>query len=357
MNPVPGGVRPMTGRRVLIDMPVQPAALARLEAREDVTVVCAEPGLPGRALPVDALRDAEVLFCTTPPTNHEAMRAVRLVQISSVGYSQLYGLALPRRGVRACNARGVFDVPIAEWSIAMMVNLARDLRGMIRNQGGGVWDRHPRFQREIRGLVVGIWGYGGIGRETARQAKAHGMRVHVLSRSGAGPRPNAYRVAGTGDPEGILPDRVFAPHAAREFLGGLDFLVLALPQTPRTTGLIGEEELRSLPRTAFLLNPARGPLVAEAALLRALRERWIAGAALDTHYAYPMPADHPLWRFPNVIMTPHISGSDGSPHFLTRVWDLFSQNLTRYLAGEPLLNELTPADLEGDSGGTIPPRA
>jgi len=98
--------------------------------------------------------------------------------------------------------------------------------------------------------------------------------------------------------------------------------------------------------TAFLLNPARGPLVQEAALIRALDERWIAGAALDTHHHYPMPPDHPLWHMPHVIMTPHISGSDRNPHFLDRVWDLAAQNIDRFLADEPLWNELTRAELE-----------
>jgi phosphoglycerate dehydrogenase-like enzyme len=88
-------------------------------------------------------------------------------------------------------------------------------------------------------------------------------------------------------------------------------------------------------------------LIREEALLKALREGWIAGAALDTHYHYPMPPDHSLWRFPNVIMTPHISGSTLSPKFLERVWDLFIQNVERHLAGESLLNELTAAQLSG----------
>jgi phosphoglycerate dehydrogenase-like enzyme len=106
--------------------------------------------------------------------------------------------------------------------------------------------------------------------------------------------------------------------------------------------------LRALPHTAFVLNPARGPLIQEPALLRALQESWIAGAALDTHYYYPMPSDHPLWRFSNVIMTPHISGSSQSQHFAGRVWKIFVQNVERYVSGDPLLNELTPTQLNGE---------
>ena len=150
-----------------------------------------------------------------------------------------------------------------------------------------------------------------------------GLRVHVLARNGVEPIRNIYTVPGTGDPEGVLPDRVFKAGEELEFLRDLDFLILALPLTKATEGLIGERELQALPRQAFVLNPARGPIIKQEALLRALREKWIAGAALDTHYQYPMPPDHPLWKFPNVIFTPHISGSSLSPNFRQRFGKYF----------------------------------
>ncbi len=334
--------------KILIDMDVHQPSLDALRRMPGVTVDLFPYKEEPRALPAELLRDKQFLLCTYAPTNHQEMKELKLIQITSAGYSQLFGLGLSERGIRACNGLGNFDVPIAEWNIAMMVNLARDLRGMIRNQDQGVWDRGARFQREIRGSVVGLWGYGGIGRETARLAKALGMRVHVLSRNGVKPRTNIYCVPGTGDPEGKLPDRVFLMREKDEFLRGLDFLILAMPETNTTKGMIGEHELRLLPKHAYVLNPARGPLIQEAALLRALREGWIAGAALDTHYAYPLPSDHTLWRLPNVIMTPHISGSAESPHFLTRIWDIFLQNVERYRSGKPLLNELTAAQLRGE---------
>jgi phosphoglycerate dehydrogenase-like enzyme len=335
--------------KILIDVPVEPAALARLraEGRHRFEVID-PPAEAARPLPAELLADADALFCTVPPSNHADLRAWRWVQIASTGYTQLFGLDLPARGVVATNCRGCFDVPIAEWNLAMLVNLARDFRRMIRNQEAAVWDRSAVFQREIRGLTLGLWGYGGIGRETARLAKQAGLRVHVLTRRGVGPREDAYTVPGTGDPEGRMPDRVFRSGEETEFLGGLDFLVVAMPLTKHTQGLIGERELQALPRHAYLLNPARGPIVQEQALLRALREGWIAGAAIDTHYQYPMPPEHPLWRFPNVIFSPHISGSSLSPHFKVRLWDIFAQNLARLERGEPLLNVITPAQLAGD---------
>jgi phosphoglycerate dehydrogenase-like enzyme len=167
------------------------------------------------------------------------------------------------------------------------------------------------------------------------------MAVHAMTRSGVRPRLNTFAEPGVGDPEGPPPDRVFQRGQEREFLAGLDFLVLALPHTRESDGLVGEGELRALPRRAFLLNPARGPIVQEQALLTALRKGWIAGAAIDTHFAYPLPADHPLWRFPNVLLTPHISGADKSSLFPGRIGELFVENVERYLAERPLLNELT----------------
>jgi phosphoglycerate dehydrogenase-like enzyme len=283
-------------------------------------------------------------LCKLPPGNLGDMVDLKVMQISSVGYEHLRDRGLADAPFKVCNARGVFDTAIAEWNLAMMVNLVRDLRGMVRNQEQAAWERADRFAQEVRGRVLGLWGYGGIGRETARLAKAFGLTVHVLTRSGVGPRRNTYVLPGTGDPEGVLPDRVFVAGQERDFLSGLDFLVLALPHTRQSTGLVGSAELRALPPTAYVLNPARGPILQEQALLVALRAGWIAGAALDTHFAYPLPAEHPLWRFPNVILTPHVSGADKSRLFLGRIGDLFVQNVTRHLDGRPLLNEVTPAE-------------
>ena len=334
--------------KIVVDVPVEESILARLRAagRHHFEVIN-PPAEVARALPVELIAGADVLFCSFPPTNHADMVAWHWVQLASTGYTQLFGLDLPARGVQATNCRGCFDVPIAEWNMAMLVNLARNFRQMIRNQEVAVWDRSAIFQREIRGLTVGLWGYGGIGRETARLAKAMGLRVHVLARAAVGARDEVYMVRGTGDPDGVLPDRVFQQGQELEFLGALDFLVLAMPLTKQTEGLLGERELQALPRHAFLLNPARGPIVQEAALLRALREGWIAGAALDTHYRYPMPPDHPLWRLPNVIFSPHISGSSLSPNFKRRLWEIFAENLTRIEEGRPLLNVVTPVQLAG----------
>jgi phosphoglycerate dehydrogenase-like enzyme len=336
---------------ILIHGAIDPAALAQL--REKVTgrftILEADMEEMDWRVPDDVAGTIQLMLSTHPPQNLAALTSLAFWQIGSVGFTQIVGLGLAERGVRVCNARGVFDVPIGEWNIAMMINLARDLRGLIRNQEAGIWDPGARYQQGVYGGTVGLWGYGGIGRETARLAQALGMRVHVLSRGEIRPRDNVYVVAGTGDPAGVLPDKVYRPAQWREFLAELDFLILAMPLSPSTRGLVGPEQLAALPPHAFLLNPARGPIVQEEALLAALDRGQIAGAALDTHFYYPMPPDHPLWRYPNVIMTPHISGSSKNRDFVGRIWSIFSQNLDRLAAGQPLLNELTAAELAGNS--------
>ena len=120
-----------------------------------------------------------------------------------------------------------------------------------------------------------------------------------------------------------------------------------MPHTPATEGIIGEEELRCLKPSAVLINPARAILIQEEALMKCLSEGWIRGAAIDVHYSYPFPADHPLWTMPNLILTPHISGADASPHFLERVYDIFLQNCRRYAENRRLINELTEDQLRG----------
>lgn len=339
-------------KNILIDIQVNEEALERLKAMPDVTVETVGPNIDEetRWLPPEVLKDKNIFFCSVLPENFKDMASLELIQLDTAGYSQLYDYRLPEKGVRACNAAGLFDVPIAEWNISMMVNLARDIRGMIRNQESGIWESSGRFQNEIHGSILGIWGYGSIGRETARLAKSMGMKIYVLDKSSSftASRTNIYRVPGTGDPDGSLPDRIFNPGQEKEFLKELDFLIFSMPLTKNTRGIAGEDELRALPSKAYILNPARGPLIREEALLKALREGWIAGAALDTHYYYPMPADHPLWRLPNVIMTPHISGSSFCTNYKQRVWDIFLQNTVRFINGQPLLNELTKEQLDGE---------
>jgi phosphoglycerate dehydrogenase-like enzyme len=230
----------------------------------------------------------------------------------------------------------------------MMLNLHRNLPEMMDNQDTRRYDRDRKFQAELRGSIVGLYGYGGIARETARLAKTLGLQVWTLTRDGSvKTRMLNYRVEGTGDPDGKLPDRVFGPEQREEFLRGVDFLVIAVPITAATRGLIGEKELRMLKPSAVLINSARAQVIEENVFMRCLREGWIRGAALDSHYQEPLPAEHATWSLPNLMLTPHISGSSLSPNFQKRLWEIFAGNVERFARGEPLLNELTAAQLSG----------
>ena len=295
----------------------------------------------------ELIRDVEILFATVPPTNFDDMKQLRYLQIGSAGYSHITHLPLVQRNIAACNALGVFDSPIAEWNILMMLFWQRSMLGMLENQKNGIWDRSAKYQSDLFGRTVGFIGYGGIARETARLAKAMHLRVHAITRDGSiRSRDTTYRVEGTGDPDGRYVDQTFAMKDLHAFLSSVDYAIITTPHTPQTEGMIGEAELRAMKPSAVLINPARAPIVKLDALLRCLNEKWIRGAAFDVHYAYPLPDDHPLWRAPNLVLTPHISGSDASPHYLERVFDIFTQNVKRYRAGQPLLNRLSDAQLQ-----------
>ncbi len=332
--------------RVLIAQPIADHYLAESRSiAPDWTFERIELFAEGAALPPDQAEGCTVLVSDIAPANLDAMTGLAWLQLGSAGYMQVAGLPLEAMGVRVTNASGVNDVPIAEWCLLAMLAFERDLPELLRAQREREWDRRAKFQSELRGRRVGIIGYGGIGREVARLSRALGLEVWVMNRSPIGPTPLRFTPAGTGDPDGTCPHRAFTMADLDDFLPEIDYLVLTAALNPRTVGLLGERELRLLPPTAMLLNPARAQLVEEAALRRALTEGWIAGAAIDSHYREPLPPDDPTWEWPNALLTPHISGSTLSPRREARLWELFGRNVERYRAGEPLLNEVPWADL------------
>ena len=295
------------------------------------------------------MKGSDVLLCEFPPINFDQFDQLKWIQLSSAGYSQVFDLPLVERGIRVTNGLGNFDIGIAEWNVMMMLICHRHVPELLDHQRHAVWDRSARFQAELRGMTVGFYGYGGIARATARLCREMGLTVWALTRDGrVKKRDNIYCVEGTGDPDGVMCDRVFGPRDKSEFLRGVDFLILAMPMMPTTTGIIAEAELRLLKPSAVFINPARAGLVDLDAFVRCMREGWIRAAAIDVHYAYPSPPDHPTWSLPNTIVTPHISGSTLSTHFLARIYDIFCRNLRRWRDGEPLLNELSAAQLAGE---------
>ncbi|MPZ97573.1 MAG: hypothetical protein GEU96_22305 [Propionibacteriales bacterium] len=335
----------MSNDRILVAQPGAADHLDQVRAiAPDLRIDCVEPYGPADTIPPDLARECTILFADMCPSNVEQMRRLEWVQLGSHGYAQLNGLALPPRTV-VTNASGVNDIPIAEWCVLMMLALSRRLPDMLAAQGEHRWDRSAPFQSELRGRRVGIFGFGNIGREVARRCHALGLETWVLSRSGSRDRGARYDPLGRpGDAAG--PDRTFGLDQRDEFLAGLDVLVIAAPITSATRGFFDAEALAKLPAHALLLNPARAGIVEEAALVDALRQGRIAGAALDDHYRQPMPGDDPFWDLPNTIVTAHISGSTESPWYVDRIWDLFTTNLGRRIAGTPLLNVISREDLE-----------
>jgi len=335
---------------LILSLKAEESALQRLRAICPAADLRVAPWIhqADQTLDPAIMKDADVLLCELPPANFDDFKQLKWIQLTSAGYNQVLSLPILERSIRVTNGLGNFDGPIAEWNILMMLLWQRRLLEQLANQKNKVWDPAARFQSDIYGSTIGFWGYGGIARETTRLAKAMKMHAWVLTRDGKiRNRDSIYRVEGTGDPDGKLPDRVFGPSQVEEFLSGLDYLILGMALTPATTGLIGEKELRLLKPSAVLINPTRAAIIQEQAFVRCLRENWIRGASVDVHYAYPLPREHPLWEMPNLVMTPHISGSSESPHFMTRLYDVFAQNLERFVTHQPLLNELTSAQLQG----------
>ena len=263
--------------KVVVDIPLSQPGVEAMKKMNGIEFDClAQPDYVSAPRVVESarIRDAEALLCSYPPANLDEMRSLRWIQVTSTGYGQLVGLGLTERGIRASNSRGCFDTAITEWEPRHDGHAHPRCPANDPEPGRkAAWIVADAFQQEIRGRTVGLWGYGGIGRETARIVRQLGLRVHVLTRNGVQPRRDIYLLPGTGDPEGVLPHRAFTAGQTNEFLAGLDYLIVGMPLTSSTEGLIGEGELRALPRRAFVLNPARGPIIREEVLIRALRGR------------------------------------------------------------------------------------
>jgi phosphoglycerate dehydrogenase-like enzyme len=322
---------------VLVTMPFGDAQLARLRAvSPELRVTCAP------AASADYAR-AEVLYAGSPP--RDLARAPRLtwVQLHMAGVDALHGHPLYAESrIRLTTTSGVHAATIAEYAMTVLLALAHRVPTMVEWQRRGGWppdeQRWPLFvPTEVRGAALGIIGYGSIGRELARLATAaFGMKVLACKRDPSQREDPGYAAPGTGDPEGRLPEAWFAPDKLRDMLRQSDVVVMAAPLTPDTERLIGAAELAAMKPSAYFINVGRGATVDETALAAALRERRLAGAALDVFATEPPPAGHPFYALDNVLLSPHVSGF--LPSYDDRCAGLFAENLRRYLAGAPLLN-------------------
>ncbi len=315
-------------------------SLARIRAVSDRIALTQHPSPNAARVPAEMFAQMEVLYTFNALPQPEQAPRLRWVQLNSAGANHILEHPLFASDVTFTTASGLHAINIGEYVLASILAWSRHLPELLDFQRRGQWpsNRWACCQpAELRGATIGIVGYGSIGREVGRLAKAFGMRVLALKRNApvASVR-GTFELDGLGDPQGALPDCLYGPDQLCEMLAQCDYVVLAVPLTPETRSMIGEAELRAMKPTTYLVNIARGEVCDEPALIRALQEKWIAGAGLDVFAQEPLPPDSPLWQLPNVILTPHISGF--SPNYEQRAADIFCENLRRYLAGQPLLN-------------------
>jgi phosphoglycerate dehydrogenase-like enzyme len=291
-------------------------------------------------VPPELWRQVEVLYTLSAVPDPARAPKLRWVQLHSAGINQVQDTPLWQSDVVITTLSGIHASNMAEYVLMMILAFAHRLPRMLDYQARAEWpsQRWAKFvPQDVRGATLGLIGYGSIGREVGRLAHAFGMRVLGVHRGGSAGSPG-YELPELAGQPGAEPDRLYTPDQLAQMLAECDYVVLAVPHTSATHHLMDQTTLRAMKPTALLVNVARGAVVDEAALILALREGWIAGAALDVFEQEPLPANSPLWKMENVIISPHISGF--TPHYDERATALFAENLRRYLAGEPLLNRV-----------------
>jgi len=268
--------------------------------------------------------EPEVLFGPAPVEYIAAQPRLRWVQTHSAGVDHLLGKEIPfPRHVKLTNASGVYGVAGGEHVLAMMLYFARGLHVFGRNQRKRAWIREIEHARLLKGETLCVLGLGDLGRQVVSRAKAFGMRIIGVKR-----RPEAV--------EGV--DRVVSPAELDEVLPETKHLAITLPLTAETRGMIDARRLSLLPRGAFVYNIGRGAVIDQAALVEALRSGHLGGAGLDVFVEEPLPEGDPLWTMENVLITPHV-GAD-TPWDNDKAAELFLENFRRFVAGEPLMNEV-----------------
>lgn len=265
------------------------------------------------------LRDAEIIAGWKKNMEEAALgnsTSLSWIQTWSAGVDSMPLKRFEDRGVFLTSANGVHAYPISETIFAMMLGLTRKIHTYVRNQEQKAW-AHSGLKQEIHGKTIGIIGVGAIGKETAKIAKAFGMTTLGVSRSGS-------------ETEHV--DAMFKTEQLHDVLPRCDYVVMTVPLTENTRGMIGEKEFSLMKSTAFLINIGRGGTIDEEALINALQTASIAGAGLDVFEREPLDENNPLWEMENVIITPHTAGS--TEYYNKRVIeDIFIPNLKDYIGG------------------------
>ncbi len=336
---------------------LSPILSARYRARDLERIREAAPGarlvtVSAEGLADGPLDDVEVMlrgWLSSEAFDRILARAPRLAWVHSAtsGVERALTPAALERGLVVTNARGVFSRPIAEYVLMMILAVSRKLPELLELQRERTWQ--PLEGVELRDVTVGIVGLGSIGRSVAALASAFGCRVIAVRRHASGADAAARPGQGGDSADGRdeeppfaldMLDRVGGPETLPALLAESDFIVLAAPLTPETIDLIDAEALAAVKPGAWIVNVARGRLIDERALLRALRDGSLGGAILDTFREEPLQSMSSFYDLPNVIVTPHTAWSSG--RVLDRSVELFCDNLRRFAAGEPLRNIVDP---------------
>ena len=291
----------------------------RLAAQHGSELVTHEDGT---RLTDSQLKDFDALMGHFPPKLLPGLPRLRWMQVPSAGVNHLSGFFDPNK-VILTNSSGAFGVPIAEYLMTGLLMLYRRMPAYLKNQREHLW-RGVGTSQAIYGSLVTVVGLGDIGGSFARRMHFMGARVRGVKRS-ASEKPEYL--------EALYPvDRL------AEAVEGADAVALCLPSTRETSGLVSEEIIRRMKPGAVILNAGRGVTLDEPALIRALQQGRLGGAVLDVTAVEPLPGDSPLWDMENVILTPHISGSNNDPVCINATYKIFRDNLERFLTGKPLMN-------------------
>jgi len=254
-------------------------------------------------------------------------KKLKWIHSTAAGVAQLMYPELRDAGILVTNPSGVFSVPMAEHTMGLIVALARNFPDSVRQQDRAnwsqqeLWDR-PQHLAEVNGQVLLIVGYGSIGRELAKRAKAFEMRVWGVTRSGEGHGDHVEKMTPAAKLHEVLPEA--------------DYVVVSAPETAETKHLIGAAEIAKMKRGARLINVGRGSLLDERALISALEEAKLAGAAIDVAETEPLPAESPLWKTPNLFITPHTSAL--SDRLWKRQTALLVELVERWFSGKEMFN-------------------
>jgi phosphoglycerate dehydrogenase-like enzyme len=292
-------------------------------------------------VPVDVLAQMDVLYAWSKVPAPDAAPNLKWVQGNWAGVDTVIHEPLFKHGrVLLSSGAGIHAVNMAEYTLMMMLAMGHRLPNAFAMAQSQTWAHHNARELflpfELRNAHLLLIGYGHIGREIARLAHAFGMRVTVLRKSAA---QQESEKAGRG--EGVNAIEFIRRDQLKSALHQADFVAMVVPATPETRGMLGRDEIAQMKPTSHVVNIGRGATIDEPALIDALREGRIAGAALDVFAQEPLPADSPLWALAKegkVIMTPHIAGI--TPNYEQRAVELFGKNLRRFIAGEPLINQV-----------------